>query len=204
MNEERHLVLAHVPLLSAKDKETTILILLKFEMKKVRLQFRRLEEDWRADQASLESTGPQNDFADRQTRLFADIHYLLVCLKKLRSIFFRMQGYFPDSDELKAIDNRYGQLLKDCSKMRDDLEHIDDRPGKGEASLGSTFGTVFQFGNRQLNLDGAFVARIESFYKELESAYDSILVRRRKDAGESFVQLKGLITIPGPPTPPQE
>lgn len=204
MNDRSRLVQAHIPLLSAKDKETTVLILLKFEMKKVRLQFQRLEEDWRTEDASPKSSGTQIALAERQTRLFADIHFLLVCLKKLRSVFFRMRRYFPDSEELKSINDRYGQLLEDCSRMRDNLEHIDDRPGKGEVSLGSTFGTVFQFGKRQLNLDKAFTTKIESFYKELESAYDAILIRRRKESGDHLVHLTGVITIPGPPTPPRE
>ncbi len=198
MNDESHLVLAHIPLLSAKDKETTVLIVLKFEMKKVRLQFRRLGEDWREQDASLKSPEIGAGFEERQTKLFADIHFLLVCMKKLRSIFLRMRKYFPDNEDLKRINDQYGQFLADCAKVRDDLEHIDDRPGKGVVGLGSTFGTVFQFGKRQLNLDAAFETTVESFYKELNSAYDAILIKRRKESGDK-IMLTGVVTVPGPP-----
>jgi hypothetical protein len=198
---DKGLILSQIPLLSAKDKQTTILNLLRFEMRKTRLQFKRLEEDWQAQaQEEVKSSETQTEYIDRTAGLFADIHFLLVCLKKLKSIFLRMQKYFPESKELKRIEDRYGKLLGYCSKMRDDLEHIDDRPGKGVIGLGSTFGTIFQFGKRQLNLDADFHAKIETFYKELDSTYDEILKKRRKESGEGPVILTGVVTIPGPPS----
>jgi hypothetical protein len=202
---DKGLIQSQIPLLSAKDKQTTVLNLLRFEMRKTRLQFKRLEEDWQAQaQEASKSTETQTEYVDRTARLFADIHFLLVCLKKLRSIFLRMQKYFPESKELKRIEDRYGKLLDYCSKMRDDLEHIDDRPGKGVLGLGSTFGTIFQFGKRQLNLDTDFHAKIETFYNELVSAYDEILKKRRRESGDQFVILTGEVTIPGPSSRTQD
>ena len=204
MGEGSGLVLAEIPLLSAKDKETTALILFKFEMRKTRLQFRRIEEDRKGREAFLAATGSRSDYMDEQARLFADIHFLLVCLKKLRSLFLKMQKYFPEDVKLKELEDRYGKLLDHCGDFRNDLEHIEDRPGEGVIGLGSTFGSVFQFGDRQLNLDNEFETKIRSFYSEVESVYDGILLRRRKESGEPLVMLSGRVTVPGPPPPPQD
>ncbi len=63
--------------------------------------------------------------------------------------------------------------------------------------------SIFQFGKRQLNLDIEFEKTVESFYKELVTTYDAILIKRRRESGDRFVQLTGVVTIPGPTEPPR-
>lgn len=190
------LIHAQVPLLSGKDKETTALALLRFEMRKTRLQFRRVTEARDALENGTESQRTSEDFMNAQARLFADIHFLLVCLKKLDSILYKMQKYFPDDPKLIELRSRYGSEFGLCGDIRDDLEHIEDRPGKGIADLGSTFGPVFQINGKELQIDHQLQATIEAFYSELQSHYDGILTERRMATGETHVWFKNVVRIP--------
>jgi len=165
-------------------------------MRKTRLQFRRVFE---AREALEDRTNPpktSDDFFNTQARLFADIHFLLVCLKKLDSIFYKMQSYFPDDSKLAELRDRYGNILDCCGEIRDDLEHIEDRPGKGVTGLGSTFGPVFQINEKELEIGPRLQETIETFYSELQSHYDGILIERRKATGETHTVLKNVVRIP--------
>jgi len=194
-NPER-LIHAQIPLLSGKDKETTALALLRFEMRKTRLQFRRVFEAREALEDKTEPPKTSEDFMNAQAMLFADIHFLLVCLKKLDSILHKMQKYFPEDSKLLELRARYGRVFDLCGDIRDDLEHIEDRPGRGVTDLGSTFGPVFQINGKELQIDYQFQATIEAFYSELQLHYDSILTERRKTAGETHSWFKNVVRIP--------
>jgi len=199
MNDEGGKVVAEIPLLSAKDKETTILTLFRFEMRKTRLQFKRIEEDRVALEAIHSSDDSSEHYLDSQARLFGDIHFLFVCIKKLESIFFKMRKYFPDNLKLKELEDRYDKLLGFCGGLRDDLEHIEDRPGKGVVGLGSTFGRFFQFDQKQIEIGTELSDEIETFFREVNSTVDQILIARRKESGERFVIMRSHVTIPGGP-----
>ena len=197
MNGERGLVVAHIPLLSAKDRETTALLVFRFEMRKTRLQFERIAEDREQLTTPMGPSVDQKDDFDGFAKLMADIHFLFVCLKKLRSLFLKMQGYFPADSSLKGIEDRYGRLLDYCGHIRNDLEHIEERAEDGIVCLGVTFGPFFQFDKKQIEIDTELREKVETFFKEVDSVYDQILIARRKESGERFVMLSSSITIPG-------
>jgi hypothetical protein len=196
MTGSTRLVRAHVLLLSADDKETTAMTLFKFEMRKTRLQFRRIEEDLQALEDLHKSSQVQTDLLDAQARLFADIHFLFVCLKIMDSLFYKMEKYFPEDPRLKELRNRYRSLLHDYGDFRDDLEHIEDRPGEGVTGLGSTFGTFFNFGDRQIDIGSEQKATVEKFYAEVASVYEGILKKRRGESGQQLLRLSGHVKIP--------
>jgi len=195
MTEGNGLVHAHVLLLSTGDKETAALTLFRFEMRKTRLQFRRIEEDRQMLENWDKASEGKVDLLDAQARLFADIHFLFVCLKKLDSLFYKMEKYFPEDSKLKDLRNRYRSLLCGYGDFRDDLEHIEDRPGEGITGLGSTFGTFFNFGDRQIDTGSEQKATVETFFTEVESVYDEILKKKRKESGQQLVVLSGQIKI---------
>jgi hypothetical protein len=197
MSEDSKRVLAIVPLLCAEDKETTALVLFRFEMRKAHLQFKRIAEDHELMQGLMTGHASQNDHLDGQARLLADIHFLFVCIKKLRSLFLRMLEYFPEETKLKVIEKKYGNLLRYCGRIRNDLEHIEQRAEEGVECLGVTFGAYFQFGKKQIEIDPQLKGEIEAFSKEVDIVYDQILIAKRKLSGKQLVMLRSKITIPG-------
>jgi hypothetical protein len=140
---------------------------------------------------------------DSQAKLFADIHSLLSSLNRLRLVFFKMKSYFPEDSTLEEIDRRFGERLDFCGDLRNDLEHVEDRPGKGVSILGSTFGSVFQFDNKQIDVGEQLREEVETFFNEVDSAYDRILVARRKASGQKTLLWRTGIRIPGGPEKPQ-
>lgn len=203
MQGEHGKILAEFPIFAAADVETTMLNLFRFEMRKTRLQFQRVAEDLDERKAMSGSTVSRDEFSNSQAKLFADIHFLLSSLNRLRLVFFKMKSYFPEDSTLDKIDRRFGERFDFCGSFRNDLEHVEDRPGKGVSILGSTFGSVFQFDDKQIDVGKQLREEIEAFFTEADSAYDQILIARRKASGQKMVLFKTGIRIPGGPEKPQ-
>lgn len=199
MNDEDGKTLAEFPIFAAEDEETTVLNLFRFEMRKTRLQFKRVADDLNERKTTSKSTMSGDEYLDSQAKLFADIHFLLTCLKRLRLVFLKMLSYFPEDVTLKEIDGRYGKRLHFWGSFRNDLEHVEDRPGKGIDCLGSTFGHVFQFDDKQIEIGKELRDEIEAFFREANSAYDQILIAGRKASGQEIVKFRSKIKIPGGP-----
>ncbi|MEW5747195.1 MAG: hypothetical protein AB1793_00195 [Candidatus Thermoplasmatota archaeon] len=193
---------AEFPIFAAMDKETTMLNLFRFEMRKTRLQFKRVSDDLDERKATSGSALTREENANSQAKLFADIHFLLTCLSRLGSLFYRMKGYFPENSKLSEVETRVRKRLDFFGEIRNDLEHVEDRPGKGVNILGSTFGSVFQFDDKQIDVGSHLRDEIETFFTEVESIYDRILVERRKSLGQKTVLYRTGITIPGSPENP--
>lgn len=199
MQRTHGVIKAEFPIFAAMDKETTMLNLFRFEMRKTRLQFKRVADDLGERKARSESTESQDEFANSQAKLFADIHFLLSCLNRLGLVFFKMRSYFPEDVKLSEIDARFHEHLDSWGALRNDLEHVEDRPGKGVSILGSTFGSVFQFDEKQIDVGDQLRAEVEAFFIDVDSAYNQILIAKRKASGQKIVLFRTGIKIPGEP-----
>ena len=197
MNDENGKILAEFPIFAAEDEETTMLNLFRFEMRKTRLQFKRVEEDLNERKTASKSTMSADEGLDSRAKLFADIHFLLACLKRLELVFLKILSFFPEDVALKEINERYKERLHFWGSFRNDLEHVEDRPGKGIDCLGSTFGHVFQFDDRQIEISQELRDEIEAFFGESVLAYDKILIARRKASGQKLLKFRSKIKIPG-------
>jgi len=184
---------AEIPMLSATDVETTILLNFRFEMRKTRIQFRRIKEDREELTKTHNIDGEKH--LDQQAKSFADINFLFVCLKKMYKLFHKMQQYFPENQELIAIENQYKKIFKPIKSLRDDFEHIDERPEEGVKYLGSTFDTIYYFGDKEINIDSDLEKKIEDFFEETNIVYDKLLIEKRKQSGKPLL-FRASIRIP--------
>lgn len=177
-----------------------LLLLLQGEMEKVRLQFRRIRDD----SARLHSTVTEEmqlvegddaetlfspDSQERQRELsqarhdsmvclFADIHFLLICLDKMEKLFKMLRKELPEP-ELTVVFSRYSKALKEYSDFRNYLEHIDREVVKKRTTdLGNLGDDKFTFDGRAFDVGRAREAEVEELFKDILEACTTISKRQ--------------------------
>jgi len=176
------------------------LLFLKTEVDKARLQFKRIREDERQLQ-SLHAPpmatrrwmdeGYQKERHEVMTALFADIHFLLVCLDKLDLYLRMLRKYLPKEQEIAAVQKRYKRLLKEADDFRNHLEHMDKRIEEGVSDLGNLIDSMFSFGGRTFEIGPSREAEVQAFYEDLLRAAEAVARRQRARRDDSSSPSRG-------------
>jgi hypothetical protein len=165
------------------------LLLLRGELEKAQLQFRRIREDCGklhaysrllseagrliaegADPFSLPDHG--TEMAEAQTALFADVHFLLICLDKVDKLLRTLQKTLPENHALSEVVRRHSKSLEDYSDFRNHLEHIDDRLRKGVTDLGNMGNYLFTFDDKTFDVGLSCEKEVNSIFNETLQALE--------------------------------
>lgn len=140
------------------------LLFAKTEMDKIRLQFRRIRQDAATVDALHRPEVAHEKWTDlsyqrmrheAMTALFADIHFLLICLDKLDPFLRIIEKSLPNESELAGVRASFNQLLKDSNDFRNHMERIDERVQRGVSDLGNLTGSDFTFDGQKFSVGPA-------------------------------------------------
>lgn len=109
--------------------------------------------------------------------IFADIHFFLVAVSNLKSIFLELRKALKLDPNFMRIFKKYNKQLEKLNIFRDHLEHIVDKrlegkdkkgnPLRDPMHLGELLGDDYHFGGESFNLNEAFTL-VDGLYRELE------------------------------------
>ena len=181
------LVTVRTQLLTGESLTQTALIIMKRQMRIVRVQFDRIESH-RSKLDSITPDGPglkipatkltQEEYYQHLTMLFGDIHFLLVSIAGISRLFRLMMKDMKGEPEFKKIEARHRGFFRDAHEFRNHLEHIDDRVKKGIKGLGDCRETLFSFDGKSFEFGPELRRQLEEFLDEVNNAYEAY--RQRK------------------------
>jgi hypothetical protein len=163
------------------------LSLMLAQLENIRLQYGRLGEDDNKLTTLIATVTSQNAPAnpeqerallEGQVALAADVHYLLISVRSVNLLLWRLQRYLPEEPELKEIRTRYKSVLSEANRFRNNLEHIDEALDRGVTEFGSLSGTLFTFDGETIDIGGALRSKIERMFREVLTACETIAERR--------------------------
>ena len=160
------------------------LFLVKLEMDKARLQFQRLRHDSQDLDSLLHGTSERAELwmsEDYQRRrmesmvaLFADIHFLLICLDKLDLLVKMLARLLPMAEEIAGVRKKYAVILREYSTFRNHLEHIDERVERGISDLGNLNNGSFTFDGRLFDVGPSREREVEEIFEAILHALETI------------------------------
>jgi len=160
------------------------LLFLKREVDKARLQFSRIRQDRdEVEQFTDLSTNRRNShgllkvqqrFDEAMLALFADIHFLLICLDKIDLLLRMLQKHFPTNQKLNNILHLHSKSLKDYNDFRNHLEHIDERIEDKVSDLGNLQNNMFTFAGKRFNIGTDTENELERILDETLSALENV------------------------------
>lgn len=183
---------------------TTALLLLDREMEKAHLQFGRIRESREAIAQNMRILGElarvstekseiwfDQEFQERRERamssshklsitLFADIHFLMICLDKIELLIRMLEKHLGSNSEIASIRQQHSTSLKDYNDFRNHLEHIDERVERGISDLGNLSGDAFTFDGRYFDIGPQRERELEQIYGEVVKACEAISAGKGK------------------------
>ncbi len=190
----RRLVAVHTQLLTGDSRAQTALLILGREMRIARAQFDRIESH-RAKLESLTPPGPglmipatrltQEEYYESLSKLFGDIHFLLVSMAGISRLFVLMKNDLKGENEFESIGRKHGEMFRKARVFRNHLEHIDDRVRKGIKGLGDCRETLFSFDGKSFDFGPQLREELEKFYSEVKMAYEAY--RKRMGLSKAIV-----------------
>jgi hypothetical protein len=165
-------------------------LLFEGQVGKARLQFTRIREDKGrirehdrilAEHARLVAEGrdpmslpvSNQEMSEAMTALFADIHFLLICLSAVDHLLRTLERLLPKNQELLLVRRRHAGSLKKWSDFRNHLEHIDDRVRRGVSDLGNLGNNIFTFDGQSLGVGPDCEKEIEDILDETLTALEN-------------------------------
>jgi hypothetical protein len=159
------------------------LLLLENEVERARLQFRRIRKNsgvidtymrLLAEKGVMVAHGidPQSapdherEMNEAQLALFADIHFLLICLDKVDLMLKTLERNLPDNQALKFVRQGHATALRNYNDFRNHLEHIDDRLKRNVSDLGNFGNNIFTFDEKDFNVGLACEKELEEIFNE--------------------------------------
>lgn len=184
---------------------TILLSLLQNEMEKVRLQFRRIRQDTARLHSNVREEIPliernmediplspdlqklrqelSQAHHDNMVCLFADIHFLLICLDKMEKLFKMLRKELHNEPELAVVFSQYSKALKEYSDFRNYLEHVDrEVVEKRTTDLGNLGGDKFTFNERTFDIGHAREREVEELFKDILEACGAISERQDRQS----------------------
>lgn len=113
------------------------------------------------------------------TALFADIHFLPICLDKLDLYLHMLRKDLPREPELAIVQKRYRRLLKDSTDCTDHVDHIDRRIERRVCDLGNLMDGKFPFDGKTFEIGPSRETEAETFFEDLLRAPESVAQRQR-------------------------
>lgn len=186
-------------------KARIILSMLEAQVEVARLQFERIHQDSTKLQEEMRQLAEAERVVGRaergdslpdefetgsdrigetrspQTALFADIHFLLICLDKIDLFLRRLEEYLPDVQEFHLVRERHRGSLREYNDFRNHLEHIDDRLEKGVTDLGNLGGTTFSFDDKSFEVGEAQRRKMEEIFNDILWTARTVSVRQSID-----------------------
>lgn len=160
------------------------LIFLKREVDKARLQFRRIRQDRdEVEKFTGLFTNRKNShgFLRVQQRsneamlaLFADIHFLLICLDKIDLLLRMLQKHLPTNQKLNNILQLHSKSLKNYNDFRNHLEHINERIENKVSDLGNLQNNMFTFAGKNFDIGPDTENEVEKILDETLSALEDL------------------------------
>jgi hypothetical protein len=184
-------ILAMTPLIYSEDRTKRALLLLYRAMSEISIQFDRIEQERETLQrlTAAENGSKFNSDKEMQERylksqntIMADVHFLFVSLKRLKSCFDRIAYQYSSEVEFKELKDKYGALLKQINHFRNCIEHIDSEADKEirnlyQINIGESCSFVFD--GKEMNIGVPLREEISRFHNDLISAIKSINARRK-------------------------
>jgi len=197
----RRLVAVHTQLLTGESRAQTTLLIMGREMRIARAQFDRIESH-RIKLESLTPPGPglmipatkltQEEYYERLSMLFGDIHFLLVSMAGISRLYELMKNDLDGEKEFEEIGRKHREMFRKARVFRNHLEHIDDRVRKGIKGLGDCRETLFSFDGKSFDFGPQLRRELEEFFAEVKAAYEAY--RKRKGLNEKTV-VSSAITV---------
>lgn len=202
MKQERGLVPVTTVLLYSKNDAMRSLRLMNHAMVEIRLQFQRLNEEIRPhlEQLDRHTAGELDEKMHpvNQSKLFADLHFLLVALKRLKLSFEKgvLESSVGNEPEIVKLKKKHFALLREINHFRNCLEHIEKEATAGNPDLGqiNLRSRIFIFKGRELDFGPKLEMAVEAFYKAVDAAVIGILDRRKVPEEDRVAT--GIIKVP--------
>jgi hypothetical protein len=190
-----------VPLLRAETKGGTALLLMGQEFCIIRGQFKRIRDH--QDNLMLEVESEKDiprmgeqfakiNLLDETAMMFGDIHFLLISMRRMESLFKEIKEELPKEPELAAIQKRYRNFFERIRKFRNKVEHIEGMVKKGVPYLGDVRASSFTFDEEEFYYGPEVEATITAFYEEVKNAHEAIVKRKGL---KPFKKIKGQIRV---------
>jgi len=192
MPEHGQIIQSITPLLYSEDETRRALLLISHAMGEIIIQFERIEKERETLQHLICTEGASKFNADRnmqeqylesQNLLFADVHFLFVSLKRLKTCFDRIAKHYLHDAEFKELKNRYSNLLRQINHFRNCIEHIDQEADRGvknlyQINVGDSCSFVFD--GKEINIGFSLREEVTQFHRDLISAIRAINEKRRR------------------------
>lgn len=188
-----------VPLLKAKTKAGTAVLIMGLETRVIRSQFERIREMQEHlclgpadDLDALEPKSPLNDQQARIAVLFGDIHFLIISMSRLWRLFERVMKDMPDEPELKAISKKYRPLFEEVRFFRNKLQHIEGLVEAEVGALGDARSAAFGLDGKTFHYGTEVESKVQSFY---EAVRDTHLAIARRKGLKPFERVSGQMRV---------